>query len=91
MADEYEVFIEASGRGYHAHFKDVTVVIGEVLRCEREPGNVHDEYPVAVKNEDGKVVGHVPIELSKVFCRFIRDSGEVEAQCTGSRYNKGEG
>lgn len=36
MADEYEVFIEASVRGYHAYFKDATVVIGEVLMCERE-------------------------------------------------------
>ena len=29
MADEYEVFIEASVRGYNAYFKDATVVIGE--------------------------------------------------------------
>ena len=39
MADEYEVFIEASVRGYHAYFNDVTVVIGEVLMCERELDN----------------------------------------------------
>ena len=91
MADEYEVFIEASVRGYHAYFKDATVVIGEVLMCERELDNVYDKYAVAVNNEKGKVVGHVPIELSKVFARFIRNYGEVEAEGIGARYNRGEG
>ena len=35
--------------------------------CERELDNAYDKYAVAVNNEQGKVVGHVPIELSKVF------------------------
>ena len=91
IEDEYEVFIEASVRGYHAYFKDATVVIGEVLMCERELDNADDKYAVAVNNEQGKVVGHVPIELSKVFARFIRNYGEVEAECIGARYNRGEG
>lgn len=88
MADEYEVFTEAS---VHAYFKDATVVIGEVLMCERELDNAYDKYAVAVNNEQGKVVGHVPIELSKVLARFIRNYGEVEAECIGARYNRGEG
>ena len=91
MADDYEVFIGASVRGYHAYFKDSTVVIGEVLMCERELDNVHDKYAVAVNNKEGKVVGHVPIELSQVFARFIRDFGEVGAECVDVRYNKGGG
>ena len=91
MADEYEVFIEASVRGYHAYFKDVTVVIGEVLMCERELDNAYDKYAVAVNNKQSNVVGHVPLELSKVFARFIRDYGEVEAECIGVRYNRGDG
>ena len=87
MADDYEVFIEASVRVCHACFKDSTVV--KVLMCERELDNVHGKHAVAVNNEEGKVVGHVPIELSKVFARFIRDFGEVEAECIGVRYKKG--
>ena len=34
---------------------------------------------------------HRTIELSKVFARFIRNYGEVEAECIGARYNRGEG
>lgn len=74
-----------------SYFKDATVVIGEVLMCERELDNAYHKYAVAVNNEQGKVVGHVPIELSKVFTRFIRNYGEVEAECIGARYNRGEG
>lgn len=73
MADEYEVFNEASVGSYHAYCKDATVVIGKVSMCERELDNAYDKYAVAVNNEQGEVVGHVPIELSKLFARFIRN------------------
>ena len=49
MGQEYQVFIEASVRGYHAYFKDATVFIAEVLTCEREPDNAFDQ----------DMVGHV--------------------------------
>ena len=48
-------------------------------------------YAVAVKNEFGQIVGHVPIEISKIMCQFIRDCGEVEVECIGHRYNVGQG
>lgn len=36
LADDYEVFIEASVCGYHAYFKDLTIAIGKVLMCKRD-------------------------------------------------------
>ena len=62
IADEYEVFIEAGVQGYHAYLQDATVVIGEVLMCERELDNAYDKYAVAVNNEQGKVLGHRTIK-----------------------------
>ncbi|KAJ7369701.1 Meiosis-specific protein mei4 [Desmophyllum pertusum] len=47
MADEYEFYVQASVRGYHAYFVDATVYIGEVMDCEMEPENDHDRYAVA--------------------------------------------
>ncbi len=91
MASEYELFVEASVRGYHAYFKNVTVYIGEVLSCESEPDNNYDSFAIAVKNNDKKTVGHVPIELAKIFHDFLSDYGEVQAECIGSRYNEGQG
>lgn len=67
---------------------DASVVIGEVLTCERDHDNVRDKYAIAVKNEDQTLVGHVPIKLSKIFSRFLRDYGKIEAECIGARYNK---
>lgn len=91
MAGEYEVYVESSIRGYHAYFKAVTVCVGEIMMCEIERDNDHDKYAVAVKNQDGEMVGHVPIELSKLFYKFLDDYGEIEAECIGNRYNAGKG
>lgn len=36
-------------------------------------------------------MGHIPIEISKIMNKFIRDCGEVEVECIGHRYNVGQG
>ena len=59
--------------------------------CEIEGDNPHDKYAVAVKNESGQTVGNIPIEISKIMNKFIRDCGEVEVECIGHRYNVGQG
>ena len=59
--------------------------------CEIEENNDHDKYAIAVKNESGQIVRHVPIEISKIMCKFIHDCGEVEVECIGHRYNVGQG
>ena len=89
--NEYELYLEASTRGYHAYFKDATVYIGEILFCELEPDNQHSKYAVVVKNEDDSIVGHVPAELSKIFNKFLSEYGKIEAECIGNRFNKGRG
>lgn len=56
MADEYEVFVQSSLRGYHAYVEDVTVCVncvGEVMKCEIEENDVHDKHAVAVEKECG--------------------------------------
>lgn len=90
-ANEYELYLEASTRGYHAYFKDATVYIGEILFCELEPDNQHSKYAVVVKNEDDSIVGHVPAELSKIFNKFLSEYGKIEAECIGNRFSQGRG
>ncbi len=84
------MFVESSIRGYHA-YKEEEVIVGEIMICEPKEDNRYDEYAVSVQKENSKMVGHVPIELSRVFCNFLKDYGEVEAECIGSRYNAGAG
>lgn len=66
MFGEHEVFVESSVQGYHAYFKYSNVSVGELMMCEIEENNEHDKYAVAVKDESGQIVGHVPIEISKI-------------------------
>ncbi|KAK3698428.1 hypothetical protein QZH41_007970 [Actinostola sp. cb2023] len=87
----FEMYIEATVRGYHAYLDNASVRIGEILTCEMEHDNPHDKYAVAVKNQDGNLVGHVPKELSRLFYKFLNDSGELEAECIGNRLNAGKG
>lgn len=91
MSEVHEVFVESSVGGYHAYFKYSTVHVGDLTMCEIEGDNPHDKYAVAVKNESGQTVGHIPIEISKIMNKFIRDCGEVEVECIGHRYNVGQG
>ena len=46
---------------------------------------------VIVHSQDGKTVGHVPVELSRLFHKFLINFGEIEAECIGSQYNAGFG
>ena len=83
--------MESSIRGYNAYFKVSTVCVGDLMMCEIEEDNAHDKYAVAVKDESGQIVGHVPIEISRLFSKFICDYGEMEAECIGYRFNAGQG
>ena len=40
------------------------------------------------KCQDG---GHVSVELSEIFHKFLEDYGEILVECIGFRYNRGEG
>ena len=68
----FEMYVEATVRGYHAYLHDTSVRIGEILTCELELDNLHDKYAVGVKNQEGNLVGHVPKELSRLFHKFLK-------------------
>ena len=82
---------ESSIRGYHTYLKNSAVCVGDLMMCEIEENNEHDKYAVVVKDEFGQIVGHVPIEISRPFSKFIRDYGEIETECIGNRFNAGQG
>lgn len=55
------------------------------MDCEMEPENDHDRYAVAVRNKDEKIVGRVPVELSKILHKFLSQHGQIEAECIGRK------
>ena len=71
-------------RGYHVYQTIWEVRIGEVLTCCREANNAKDRYAVCVLKND-EIVGHLPKKVSKLFSLFIRRSGSITCEVTGSR------
>ena len=76
-------------RGHHVYKQDWQPNEGEELRVEREEGNAHDSHAISII-KDSAVVGHLPIELSRIFWHFIRHGGVVTCEITGHR-KKGKG
>ena len=68
-ADEESYALESVVREHHVYMNNWTPVIGEMLQVHCEDGNTHDRYAVA-SSCNGSVVGHVPIEFSRVFVEF---------------------
>ena len=58
--------VESVIRGHHIYKRIWRPLVGEVLTLEREEGNTHDRFAVCLL-KDAIVVGHVPLEFSRVF------------------------
>ena len=75
--EDFQVFKYSSfSREYHV-YKDVCIpVIGnDSLTCEREEHNENDKNAVAIVWDDcvsKKIVGHVPLNWSKVASKFLQ-------------------
>jgi len=80
----FEFSVASRVRGYHVYQDEWEAVLGEVLSCQREPGNRHDPYAVATVS-DGRTVGHVPRNISPICSIFIRRRGVITCSVTGSR------
>ena len=77
--------IETIVRGYHVYQVVWEAAVGQVLPCQRERGNVHDPYAVAIVDK-GVVVGHVPRAISSVCYLFLGKRGTISCQVTGARH-----
>ena len=69
--------------GYHVYGEIWIAVLGEQLFSEREIGNVVDRYAVAVKNNSGITVGHLPQKISRISSIFLMGGGTITATVTG--------
>ena len=71
-------------RGYHEYQHIWDAVVGEILPCNCETGNVHDPYAVSIK-KGGVIVGHVPKKLSCLCSLFLQWGGIICCEVTGLR------
>ena len=80
-----ELIIPSCIRGYHVYGEIWTAILGEQLFGECEIGNIEDRYAVAVKNDSGITVGHLPQKISRISSIFLMGGGTITATVTGRR------
>ena len=64
--------VDSCIRGHHISKHFWTQSIGEELSCQCKENNLGDLYAVAVKNDAGTVVSHIPRTISAVCSLFLR-------------------
>ena len=72
-------------RGYHAYKEVYSATVGQVLPCQQERGNVHDQYSVPIVDEN-TVIDHVPQVISAVCLLFIRRNGVIACEVISGRH-----
>ena len=83
-------------RGYHVH-KDAWIpIIGDdSLTCERKEHNENDTNAVTIVwygCVSKKIVGHIPLNCSKVASRILQFTNhQIREETTGKKVNRGVG
>ena len=79
-------------RGHHAYKDIFEPVIGTTLTLQREPENAKDPHAVAIVEDAGRIVGHIPLALSRIVSSFLkRANHKATAEICGKRINRGSG
>ena len=89
---EYDSF----ARGYHAYMDIWNPLIGEILKCKREPTNEVYKHavPTMRSNSLGKelVVGYIPQNILKISSMLLMiPSPSIEVEVVSKRLNPGDG
>ena len=77
-------------RGHHVYKTNWTHVLNERLNCKKDNHKEalsYDKDSVGVFKKDGTLVGHIPIELSRLIDYFMKENKEnfVSALVVGPR------
>ena len=78
----FKVQFNSVVRGHHIYKDDWTPKIGEILEAKkdtREEAVANDKYAIGLYKGD-KLVGHIPIEISRLSYHFLNESSENRIQ-----------
>ena len=59
-------------RGHHTYKDIFEPVISTTLTLQREPENAKDPHAVAIVEDTGRIVGHIPLALSRIVSSFLK-------------------
>ena len=89
MSKENILTVQSALRGFHVYKAIWQPEEGEKLMCEHEENNKYDLFAIKVCPPlDRKIVGHLPIEISRITRFIIAHGAIVEAQLTAVQYRR---
>ena len=89
MSKENILTVQSAVRGFHVYKAIWQPEEGEKLMCEHEENNKYDLFAIKVcRPLDRKIVGHLPIEISRITRFIIARGAIVEAQLTAAHYRR---
>ena len=79
--------VQSAIRGFHVHKAIWQSEEGKKLTFEHEENNKYDLFAIKVcRPLDRKIIGHLPIEISRITRLIIARAAIVEAQLTAAHY-----
>ena len=89
MSSEKVLTVQAAIRGYHVYKAIWKPMEAETLLSEYEENNPHDLFAIKVcRIPDKTIVGHLPMEISRITKYMIARGAQIEAQLTETHYRR---
>ena len=89
MSKEKVLTVQTAVRGFHVYKASWQPKENEKLSCDHEEDNKYDIFAIKVcQSVDDKIVGHLPIEISRITRYALARGAKVEAQLTQSHYRR---
>lgn len=83
-----QFIFSAAIRGFHFYRKTWQPVEGEKLHCDYEKNNPFDDFAIKTTDKNGKTVGHLPMEISRITKFIIEQGAIVEAHLSSTNYRR---
>ena len=89
MANKNIIF-SAAIRGFHVYKSSWQPKELELLECLHEDDNPYDIFSIKVCKirEDSKIVGHLPMEISRITKFILQRGATVNVEVTGQHYRR---
>ena len=90
MANNKNIIFSAAVRGFHVYKASWKPKEDELLECSHEKDNPYDSFSIKVFKPDSpaEIVGHLPMEISRI-TKFIIDRGaQVAVKIRGRHYRR---
>ena len=88
MSHERSLVVKAAVRGFHYYKTVWQPSESEIFSCLFEEYNAHDIFPIKTCQASGRIVGHLPRELSRITMFLLLRGATVIAKLCETHYRQ---